>query len=275
MSGAWNPLGWWDPTTWNLALTTVAVAVAVLWGIRRARRRGAPPVRRIAGVAAMAEAVGRATELGRPVFYVAGTQDLDDVQTVASLGILGGVGRMTARHGCELFMPTDRSLVMAAGREVLRESYATAGRADAFAPEMVAYISDDQFGYAARVDGMIARRRPAAVFLQGAFYAESLLLAEAGAHVGAVQVAGTAMSHQLPFLVAACDHVLIGEEFFAAEAYLSGDREQLGSLHGQDLVKDGALALLVGGVVLTTLATWTGWGPLLALREALLRLLAT
>ena len=192
----------------------------------------------------MEEAVGRATEMGRPVVYVAGIQDLDDVQTVASLGILGAVGRMTARHGCALVMPTDRSLVLAAARETLRESYTAAGRPDAYNPEMVTYISDDQFGFAARVDGLIARQRPAACFLQGAFFAESLLIAEAGAQAGAVQVAGTAIPHQLPFLVAACDHVLIGEEFFAAEAYMSGEPEKIGSLRGQDLVKFAVMAVI-------------------------------
>lgn len=265
--------GWWEPATWNLAAITLAVLAALVWGVLITRRRGLPPVRRIAGVSAIREAVGRATELGRPVFYVAGVQDLDDVQTVASLGILSAVGRMTANHGCELVMPTNRSLVLAAAREMLRESYTAAGRPDSFAPDMVTYISDDQFGFAARVDGMIARQRPAACFLQGAFFAESLLLAEAGAQAGAVQVAGTAMSHQLPFLVAACDHVLIGEEFFAAEAYLTGDRLKLGCLRGQDLVKDAALLLLLGGAGLGTLACLGGWRWAASLHAALLRLL--
>jgi hypothetical protein len=264
---------WWDASTWNLAVIVVALAAALVWGVLRARRGRLPQVRRIAGVAAMEEAVGRATELGRPVFYVAGTQDLDDVQTVASLGILSSVGRMTAQHGCALVMPTDRSLVLAAGREVLRESYTAVGRPDSYSPDMVSYISDDQFGFAARVDGMIARQRPAACFLQGAFYAESLLLAEAGAQAGAVQVAGTAMSHQLPFLVAACDHVLIGEEFFAAEAYLSGDPDKLGSLRGQDLIKDAVLVVLLGGAALVSLAAASGWAPLAAVAGGLLRLL--
>jgi hypothetical protein len=265
--------GWWDHETWNLAVVTVAVAGALVWGILYTRRRGLPAVRRIAGVAAIGEAIGRATELGRPVFYVAGVQDLDDVQTVASLGMLGAVGRLTARHGCQLVMPTNRSLVLAAARETLRESYTAAGRPDSYAPDMVTYVSDDQFGFAARVDGMIARQRPAACLLQGAFYAESLLLAEAGAQAGAVQVAGTAMSHQLPFLVAACDHVLIGEEFFAAEAYLTGDPLKLGSLRGQDLVKDAALVLLFGGVLAATLARLLGWAWLVDLQAALQRLL--
>jgi hypothetical protein len=195
------------------------------------------------------------------------------VQTVASLGILDAVGRMSARHGCELVMPTNRSLVLAAAREVLRESYTAAGRPDHYAPDMVSYISDDQFGFAARVDGMIARRRPAACFLQGSFFAESLLIAEAGAQAGALQVAGTAQGHQLPFLVAACDHVLIGEEFFAAEAYLSEDPEKLGSLAGQDLIKDGALALLIVVPLVGGLAELAGWGWAAQLRDVLLRLL--
>jgi hypothetical protein len=264
---------WLNVESWNLALVVAAVAGAVLAGIARARGGRLPRLRRIAGVAAMEEAVGRATEMGRPVFYVAGTQDLDDVQTVASLGILGAVGRMTARHGCQLVMPTDRSLVLAAARETLRASYTAAARPDAYNPEMVTYISDDQFGFAARVDGLIARQRPAACFLQGAFYAESLLIAESGAQAGAVQVAGTAIAHQLPFLVAACDHVLIGEEFFAAEAYMSGEPEKIGSLRGQDLVKFAVMAVMVTGAGLVSLATVTGWPWLLLLRDGLLRLL--
>ena len=266
-------MSWLTSIHWNLVLWLGGAIGAMAWGIRQVGRNGPPRLRRIAGLEAVDDAVGRATEEGRPVLYVAGTQDLDDVQTVASLGILGSVGARAARYGCELIMPTDRSLVMAAGREVLRESYTRAGRPDDFVADMVSYISDDQFGFAARVDGLIARRRPGAVFLQGAFYAESLLLAEAGAQAGAVQVAGTAMNHQLPFLVAACDHVLIGEEFFAAEAYLSGEPEKLGSLRGQDLVKNTAVIMLLAVPVVVSLAGLAGWTWAGNLRDVLLRLL--
>ena len=40
-----------------------------------------------------------------------------------------------------------------------------------------------------------------------------------------------------PFFVTACDYVLIGEEFYAASAYLSGSPEMIGSIKGQDYVK--------------------------------------
>jgi hypothetical protein len=92
----------------------------------------------------------------------------------------------------------------------------------------------------------------------GSFFAESLILAEAGNRIGAIQIAGTARSEQLPFFVAACDYTLIGEEFFAASAYLSGEPDQLGSLKGQDIGKAIVAAGIVLGVIGTTLASLTG-----------------
>ena len=263
---------WLDPTSGHLALALLVVAVTILVNVRSALRGRRPHLRRLPAVDAIEEVIGRATELGRPVFYIAGTRDLDDVQTVASLTILGTAGEAMARHECELRMPTNRSLVMAAARQVLRESYTAAGRPDAYHDGLVSYVSDDQFGFAARVDGLMARERPAACLLLGSFFAESLLLAEAGNRAGAVQVAGTAEAHQLPFLVAACDHVLIGEEFFAASAYLSQDPVHQGCLRGQDLVKYGVLALLGGGALLAVLAGLTGWEIPTALFEKLLSL---
>ena len=69
--------------------------------------------------------------------------------------------------------------------------------------------------------------------------------------------AGTAMPSQLPFFVAACDYTLIGEEFFAASAYLSGQPDQLGSLKGQDVGKLIVAAVLIIGCLLATVAVVT------------------
>ena len=91
------------------------------------------------------------------------------------------------------------------------------------------------------------------MLLHGRVLRESLILAETGNSIGAIQIAGTAMPAQLPFFVAACDYTLIGEEFFAASAYLSGEPEQLGSLKGQDVGKVVVAILLVVGVLMATL----------------------
>jgi hypothetical protein len=147
-------------------------------------------------------------------------------------------------------VPTSRSLVMTVASEVVREAYLDAGRPDAFKPDNIRYLTDDQFGYVAGVDGIMLRDRPAANFYLGTFYAESLILAETGASIGAIQIAGTAMPSQLPFFVAACDYTLIGEELFAASAYLSREPKQLGSLLGQDWGKVIFLIFIIIGSII-------------------------
>ena len=83
---------------------------------------------------------------------------------------------------------------------------------------MVYFLADSQFAYAAGINGYMLREKPAACFYQGKFYAESLLLAETGNSIGAIQIAGTGSSSQIPFFVTACDYTLIGEEFLTASA---------------------------------------------------------
>ena len=216
--------------------------------------RGGMPmkIRTIAGLKAVDEAVGRATEMGRSILYINGIQDMDDLQTVAGVTVLGHVAKTAAEYDAKIEVPTSRSLVMTAARETVQSSYFSAGRPDAYNPDLIYYVTDEQFGFVAYVSGMMTREKPAACFYMGAFFAESLILAETGNSVGAIQIAGTANPSQLPFFVAACDYTLIGEEFFAASAYLSGQPDQLGSLKGQDVGK-----ILVGVVILTgvTMAT--------------------
>ena len=144
-------------------------------------------------------------------------------------------------------------MVMSTARETVKESYLKAGRPDAFNENMIHYLTDDQFGYVSGVDGIMMREKPAAIFMLGTFYAESLILAETGNSIGAIQIAGTAMPSQLPFFIAACDYTLIGEELYAASAYLSRKPDMLGALKGQDMAKLAIMLILIIGTILTVL----------------------
>lgn len=215
-------------------------------------------VREIAGLSAIDEAVGRATEMGRPVLFVLGIQDINEIQTLAGLTVLSRVARTAAEYGAQIEVPTCRSLVMAAARETVEASYLAAGRPDSYQPDRIHYLTDEQFAFVAGVTGYMVREEPAACIYMGGFYAESLILAETGNHIGAIQVAGTAMPSQLPFFVASCDYTLIGEEFFAASAYLSGDPLQIGSLKGQDWGKFVSVMVLIIGIFLATFVSKSG-----------------
>ncbi len=228
-------------------------------------------VRRIAGLNAVEEAIGRATEMGRPLMFVPGLMDLDNVQTLAGLTILHRVARTVAEYDTKVQVPCSRSLVMTTAREVVKEAYLAAGRPEAYHEDAIHYLTDEQFGYVAGVNGIIIREKPATILYMGAFYAESLILAETGNSVGAIQIAGTAMPSQLPFFVAACDYTLIGEELFAASAYLSGDPKQLGSLKGQDIGKLIAMFFIAAGSISSTLAGILGGGFFARVTEVLVK----
>ncbi|KAF5035429.1 hypothetical protein DSECCO2_585730 [anaerobic digester metagenome] len=226
------------------------VCTAIIYYITAAKRGKDFFIRRISGLDSMEEAIGRATEKGKPILFVPGIGDLDDIQTIASLTILSHLAQRSAEYNTELIVPCRFSMVLSAAREVVKEAYMKVGRLDAYKPDSVFYLTDAQFGYVAGIDGIMLREQPAANFFLGSFYAESLILAETGHSTGAIQTAGTAQAHQLPFFVVSCDYTLIGEELFAASAYLSRDPQQLGSLKGHDFGKLLVILLIIAGVIL-------------------------
>lgn len=228
---------WFSSERTNMLLSILILCSVIYFCIRRSEKGNVPFIRRLGGVAAVEEAVGRATEMGRPVFFIPGIMDMDEIQTLAGLNILGRVAEKVSEYRTQLRMPNTRSLVMSTSQEIVKEAFLRARHPDEYNSDDIFYLTDDQFGYAAGVDGLMLREQPATVFMLGAFYAESLILAETGNRVGAIQIAGTAASSQIPFFVAACDYTLIGEELFAASAYLSGEPKLLGSLRGQDIGK--------------------------------------
>ncbi len=235
------------------ALVVILVCGTVIVCTELARRGKPFYVRPIAGLQAIEEAVGRATEMGKPMLFVPGIQDMNEIDTVAGLTILSSVAKTAAEYDTPIEVPTTRSLVMTAAREAVQAAALAAGRPDYYNEDRIYYVTDEQFGYVAHTCGWMYREQPAACFYLGKFYAESLILAETGNAVGAIQIAGTAETTQLPFFVAACDYTLIGEELFAASAYLSGEPAQLGMLKGQDFGKLAAMVLVVIGCLL---ATW-------------------
>jgi hypothetical protein len=246
---------WYNGRTSALLLVAFCCAAILVYITVARRKRGKVFVRRIPALDAFDEAIGRATEMGKSVLYIAGGLDIDDPQTVASMNILARVAERVATYGTRLLMPCCRAMQMSMARETVKESYLRVGKPDDYKEDNIRYLTDDQFGFVAGVDGIMMRERPAANFYLGAFYAESLIFAETGFSTGAIQIAGTAMIDQLPFFVAACDYTLIGEELYAAGASLSEDPVQLGTIKGQDLAKALFLGIIIVGVVFSLIGS--------------------
>jgi hypothetical protein len=246
------------PELIGILFCVLALGGAALW----LKRGGTVQLRSLPPLDAIGDAVGRATEQGSPVIYVTGWGgDMARPTTMASMVILSEVAQRAAGYNCRLLFPSHDPLVASVAQETVSQAATAAGRPDWYRPDDVAFVSQSQLGYAAAVDGMMAREHPGAVFLLGTFEGEALILAETAQQTGAVTIAGTDSTIQLSFLLVACDYTLIGEELFAASGLISGDRTIAGAVLAQDWLKYIIMSLLIVGAAL--FAIWgidiSGW----------------
>ena len=228
---------WYHKGKTNTLIGLLIFSSLILGFIIYARKGKHLFIRRIAGLDELDEAVGRATEMGKPLLYVPGLSGKTDIATIASVNILSQVARKTAEYSTPIIVPNRDPIVMTVTQEVVKEAYLEKGRPESYNADNVFFLTDSQFAYAAGVCGIMMRDKPATNLFIGMFWAESLLLAETGNMTGAIQIAGTDAVTQLPFFITACDYTIMGEELYAASAYISKEPLLLGSIKGQDYSK--------------------------------------
>lgn len=256
IGGPYHPVGQW----YHTGKTPVLIAILIfgfftVYFVTSAKKGKELYIRPLAGIEAVDEAIGRATEMGKPILYVLGIGTAADIATIASFTVLGRVAKKVAEYQTDLIVPCYEPIVMSVAQDVVKSAYLEAGRPDQYRKEQVFFVTNAQFAYVAGVSGIMVRERPATNFYLGYFAAESLLLAETGNAVGSIQIAGTDQVSQLPFFVVACDYTLIGEELYAASAYLGRDPLLLGSLKAEDWAK-GILMVLLVLIVLCVIFGW-------------------
>lgn len=214
-------------------------------------KRWQPTFRSIAGLDALDEAIGRATEMGRPVHFTSGLATLSSSlapQIIAGMAVLEHIAQICAINNTRLIVSLGHADVIPLATEIMREAAIKAGVPEQFRSQDITYYSNQEFPYCVGVQGAIEREKPAANIMVGPFYGDQIAFAEVGYRVGAIQVGGTARIVQVPYFAVVCDYCLIGEEIFAVGAYLSKDPLQLASITAQDVFKLISIFLIVLGI---------------------------
>lgn len=241
---------WFRMNMLNVFVIIIIYFILVVYFVRIARKGKKIFLRKIPGLNSLDEAVGRATEMGKPVLFVPGIGYMEEIATIAAMNILKPVSKRVAQYSTRIIVPAIDPIVMNVAQQTVKEGFAEAGRPDLYDEDDIFFLAYSQFAYAAGTNGIMMREEPATNLFLGVFYAESLLLAETGNATGAIQIAGSDKIEQLPFFVTACDYCIIGEELYAASAYLSGDPKLVSSIKAQDWGKMGILISLVLGSIL-------------------------
>lgn len=244
-----------NPGKWPVLVAVGLFTLFTVYFIFRAKKGADLYIRPLAGINAVDEAIGRATEMGRPILYILGLGTAADIATIASFTILGRVAKKVAEYQTSLIVPCYDPIVMTIAQETVKTGYYNAGRPDAYNEDSVFFLTNQQFAYVGGVNGIMLREKTATNLYLGKFYAESLILAETGAVTGSIQISGTDEVTQIPFFVVATDYTLIGEELYAASAYLGREPVLLGTLKAQDYGK----AVVIICAVLGIIAASFGW----------------
>ena len=236
----------------SAATLYLLLVIFIVYGLKQGQRGTKYTLRKIAAIEALEEIVGRSAETGRPIHASTGSGMLRGSSApavLAGLAIIHKACRLAANYKTDVIVTVQQPEVFAATQETVQQAYFAEGKGDLYKPENVRFISPLSMAYVAGAIGTMNREKIAANIIVGAFSGEALLLAEAAARLGAIQIAGSNNARQIPFFVAVCDYTLIGEEMFAAGAYLSDNVAQVGCLRGQDLGKLLAVILLLLGVL--------------------------
>ncbi len=226
----------------------------------RARDNGDITLRDIAGYDTIRNSMAQAAEEGLPVHLALGTAGIADnfaMETVAALSTLEFLSEQAALTSNLPLVSTASPTTLVLAQEMLSRPFKAQDQLVEFDPLSVRFIggTGDASGatYAAGVIDLLDHRYVAANFMQGRFGDEYLLMGEVGARNHIAQVAGTANIAALPFMLATGNDVLIGEDVFAAGAYLLRSSWHVAGLLAQDIVRWMFVAAIVAVVALKTL----------------------
>jgi hypothetical protein len=242
----------YEGTTASLILMLIIIGI-MIYTIRAALAGRMREVRRLPGMDAIEEAIGRATEMGRPVIYGITDSTRGKLMgsyapaTLAGLTILGWTSQLTARLGARLIVGVASPDTLALHEEQIRTAYMTEGK-----PEDVGSRTEiHYFGEAWQQGnmGLVAREKPAAYIGMGAFWGSFIPSLEAANSVGAMTIMGSTRHIHTPYMACMSDYILIGEEVFAASGYASKAPIEVGSIAGQDFAKIISITLTLLGVI--------------------------
>ncbi len=248
-----------EQASWALRVFVFLIAFFVLWKVLRAKAGREIYLRKIPGLEKVDEAVGRATEMGRPIMFNPGLVDLS-IELFCCLACLSHVVRRAAKVNTNVLVPIAYPLTYAICEEFWKDAYALEDKPGLFnSEESIRFFSPSQPVFASSTSGWMERDRVGANFLWGSYGWESLFLAEAGQRAGAIQIACIYSYYQVPFLIVSCDYTAFGEEFYAAGAYFGRDPVLVGSLAGQDMSKLVIFLLIIVGSILAVVIGEFNW----------------
>jgi len=245
------------------------------WAIKRGAK---VTLRPIESYAVLQRLLSNAAETGQPIHLSVGTAGIGDsatADTMAGLTVLEYLADRAAISMAPPIVTMANPTALPVAQDILRRAYQRHGYEDehdpsrarliapsptlgtSYSPSPALYAAgpNDAFPYAAGIMQMLTRAKLTANVMVGRFGDEFLLMSETGAQKNLNQIGGTSAIRVLPFVYTSVSSPLIGEEIYAAGAYLGKQPGHISSLATQDALRWVLIAGILGGILLRSV----GW----------------
>lgn len=223
-----------------IALGLVLFAALLLLVLSLRKRKFPATFREIAAFARLRRAAGLAVEDGTRLHVSIGRGSLLSPRGAASLSalaLLRQVGEQTSTSDRPSVVTSGDPVVAALSQDTLQAAYQAAGVTELFQPTSGKLTGLTPFSYAASAMDVARQDYVSTNLLVGDFGSEVGLLTEASERENATTIAAAADPSAQAILFASAAEPLVGEELFAASAYISADPTHRASLQAQDLMR--------------------------------------
>ncbi|HVN15321.1 MAG TPA: DUF6754 domain-containing protein [Anaerolineales bacterium] len=223
-----------------IELVTIVVSLLLLLLLTFIRRKSTPKLRPIPALTRLYRAIGLSVEDGTRLHISLGRGGLLTGRGGASLS-----GLSALRYLVERTSASDRPPVATSGdpalallsQDTLKAGYQATGADELYQPTTGRLSGMSPFSFAAGAMPVVRDENVSANVMLGDFGPESALIIESAERVNIPTLGGTDDVSAQAVLYAAAQEPLIGEEMFAAGAYLGAGPAHSASLTVQDVLR--------------------------------------
>ncbi|GAH10325.1 unnamed protein product, partial [marine sediment metagenome] len=157
----------------KFSLLSMLLGFAIIYlCLRKAQSGKVPNIRPLPAIDAIPEAIGRAVELGRPVFAGPGLGGIEDqwaAETMSALNILQHTAQHVAELGADMMCLVVSTTVQPLAEDAIKTGFTLANESDKYDPGIVRFVAGSM-AYDVSIVGISEREKPAAAVYIGAYW---------------------------------------------------------------------------------------------------------
>lgn len=241
-----------NPGMLGLAFVIVFLAFMIIFAAAGKIRPG-QNLREIPAFARLGRAIGLAVEAGKRLHISlgwGGFSEFKGASALVGLTVLGRIARLASISDRPPVSTSGDGVLGVMSQDTLASTYRSAGIEQQYNPVAGRVSGLTPLSYAAGALPVMYDEQVSATVLAGNFDNEAAFLADAADRTGSMTLAGSDSLTAQAIFIAAAQEPLIGEELYAAGAYINAGPIHNSSLRAQDIFRWViVIAILVGAVL--------------------------